>query len=150
VEPTASHTRGHPDIVPSSAINHCISFVTCFLDRSLLENSNFAACVYRAVGQRRTVKISKSRKRRWRSSCGGLRRYGGGSDLPQGRDQWGDLLQLAQELRRLDALGDQAAVPARGGERQIKEDHGRSVAPQGDAAYSLKNTRGCRLARIGE
>ena len=43
-------------------------------------------------------------------------------------------LQLAQEVRRADAVGDEAAAPARGGERQAEEDRGRSVARQGDAA----------------
>ena len=37
------------------------------------------------------------------------RRHAGGGGLPQGRDQRGDVLQLAQEVRRADAVGDEAA-----------------------------------------
>ena len=39
-----------------------------------------------------------------------------------------------REVRRVDAVGDEAAAAARGGERQAEEDRGRSVARQGDAA----------------
>jgi hypothetical protein len=35
--------------------------------------------------------------------------------LPQGRDQRGDLLQLAQEVRRFGALRDEAIAPAQNG-----------------------------------
>jgi putative transposase len=44
------------------------------------------------------------------------------------------LLQLAQEVRRFDAVGDEAAAPARGREQQPKEDRRRSIARQGDVA----------------
>ena len=62
------------------------------------------------------------------------RRHGGWRGQPQGRDQRGDLLQLAQEVRRVDAVRDETAAPARGGEWQAEEDRGRPVARQGDAA----------------
>ena len=40
----------------------------------------------------------------------------------------------AQEVRRADAVGDEAVAPARGGERQAEENRRRSRARQGDAA----------------
>lgn len=40
--------------------------------------------------------------RRGRNACGG--------DLPQGWDQPGDLLQLEEEIRRADAIGEAAAA----------------------------------------
>ena len=46
--------------------------------------------------------------------------HGGGGGLPQGRDQRGDVLQLAEEVCRADALGDEAAAAARGRERKLK------------------------------
>ena len=54
--------------------------------------------------------------------------------MPQGRDQRGDALQLAEEVCGPDAVGDEAAAAARGGERQAEEVGGRSLARQSDAA----------------
>ena len=62
---------------------------------------------------------------RVRPAAGGGRN-GGRGGVPQGRDQRGDLLRLAQEVRRADAVGDEAAEAARGGERQAEEDRRRS------------------------
>ena len=67
-------------------------------------------------------------------SAAGGGRHGGRRGVPQGGDQRGDVLQLAQEVCRADAVGDEAAASARGGERQAEEDRRRPVARQGDAA----------------
>ena len=55
-------------------------------------------------------------------------------DLPQGRDQPGDLLQLEEEVRRSAADRDAAAEAARGRERQAEADRRRPEPGQGDAA----------------
>src|SRR5262249_21093449 len=47
----------------------------------------------------------------------GRGRARGRGELSQGGDQRGDLLQLAQEVRRSNAVGDEATASARGGER---------------------------------
>ena len=60
--------------------------------------------------------------------------HAGRGGVPEGRHQRGDLLQLAQEVWRADALGDEAAEAARGGEPAAEEAGGRSLARQGDAA----------------
>ena len=49
------------------------------------------------------------------------RGHAGRRGLPEGRDQRGDVLQLAEEVRRADAVGDEAAAAARGGERRLKK-----------------------------
>ena len=54
--------------------------------------------------------------------------------MPQGRDFRRDLLRLAQEVLRPDALGDAAAAAARGGKCQAEADRGGPVAGQGDVA----------------
>src|SRR5262249_53058202 len=54
--------------------------------------------------------------------------------MPQSRDQRGDVLQLAAQIRRPIAVGDEAAEAARGGEWSAEADRGRSVAGQGDAS----------------
>ena len=53
--------------------------------------------------------------------------------VPKGRDQRGLFLQLAQEIWRADAVGDEAAKAARGGEPATKKARCRPVAGQGDA-----------------
>lgn len=70
-----------------------------------------------------------STRRVFRGSC---ERDCGRGDLPQGRDQPGDLLQL-EKVRRIVADRD-AAVEAARGERQIEELMVEPVARQGDPA----------------
>jgi hypothetical protein len=57
-----------------------------------------------------------------------------GRALSQGWHQRSDVLQLAQEVRRPDAVGDEAAEAARRGEPAAEETGRRSIARQGDAA----------------
>src|SRR5947207_13780242 len=70
--------------------------------------------------------------------------------LPQGRDQRGVVLQLAQKVWRPDAVGDEAAEAAPGGEPAAEEAGGRSVARQGDAAgrHPPKNMRPARKRQL--
>src|SRR5438552_259799 len=70
--------------------------------------------------------------------------------LPQGRDQRGVVLQLAQKVWRPGAVGDEAAEAARGGEPAAEEAGGRSVARQGDAAgrHPPKNMRPARKRQL--
>lgn len=53
--------------------------------------------------------------------------------LPQGGNFGRDVLQLAQKMRGLDALGDEAATTAWGAECQAEADCCRPVAGQGHA-----------------
>src|SRR5690606_36628189 len=70
----------------------------------------------------------------------GRGRYARGGDLPQGRDQPGDVLQLEEEVRRAFAVGDAAFARARGRERAAEEDRGGPDARSRDAA-------GCHQAK---
>lgn len=60
--------------------------------------------------------------------------HGDCGGVPASRDQRGDVLQLAAQVRRADAVGDEAASSAGGGERQAEEAGGRAQPGQGDAA----------------
>ncbi len=60
-------------------------------------------------------------------------RCGGCRGMPQGRDQPGDVFQLEEEVCGPDALGDEAAAPARRGKCQAEADRRRPVPGQGDA-----------------
>src|SRR5271166_4608466 len=64
-------------------------------------------------------------------------------------DQRGDVLQLAQEVRR-EMPSEMTSAPARGGERQAEENRGRSISRQGDAAgpHLPKALRHARKRRL--
>src|SRR5215467_8193212 len=54
--------------------------------------------------------------------------------MPQGGDQRGDILWLAEEVCGADAIGDEASEAAGGGERQAEEDCRGSLAGQSHVA----------------
>lgn len=59
---------------------------------------------------------------RWTSVCpqAGLRRHCDCGGLPQGCDQSGDVFHLEEEVCGTDAIEDEAAAPAQGGECKLK------------------------------
>jgi hypothetical protein len=64
------------------------------------------------------MKRSKLRRRRSPSSCARARKAQRSVRSSQGRGQRGHVLQLAQEVRRPDAVGDEAT-------RQLEEENGK-------------------------
>ena len=91
---------------------------------------------------------NSARRRLPRAAASGGR-HGGRPALPENRDQQGDLLYLAEETCRIDAVEDAPPTPTQGGEREAKETSRRSQSGRGNVeGRSLKKAP--RSARLGE
>ena len=79
----------------------------------------------------------------------GGRRNDGRGGLPEGRDIGSDLLSMAQQIWRVDAVGDEVTEASRGGEFPVEASGGQSQSGQGDATGCYP-PKAVRLGRARE